>query len=349
MEYRKLGVSNLQLGTIGLGCWAFGGGSYWGEQNQKDVDRVVHEALECGINYFDTAEVYNEGASEISLGKALQGRRNEAIVGTKITPANTEPATLRKHCEESLARLNTDYIDVYVLHWPISPHSIEHFSDDARLFVSPPSIDEAFHTLRSLQAEGKIREIAISNHGVKQMKQVLGTGTKIVANQLAYNLLSRAIESSILPLCIERGVGVIAYMPLQQGLLTGKYHRPEAMKPMQARSRHFHHTRGSGTRHGENGAEQEVFQAISEIRHIAEEMHVDMSVLALSWVISNPAVTTAIVGCRNTKQLENNLQALDCPLDLSTLSKLNDITLPVLEKLGDNPDYYENRLNSRIE
>lgn len=349
MERRKLGSSDLYVGKIGLGCWAFGGGNYWGEQNQKDVDRVVHGALDLGVNYFDTAEVYNEGASENSLGIALKGRRSEAVIGTKVSPANTEPSALRKHCEESLRRLDTDYIDLYMLHWPISSNSIKHYSDDACLIASPPSLLGAMETLNALKKEGKVREIAVSNHGVNQMRQVLVTGSKIVANQLAYNLFSRAIEANVLPMCVKQNIGIIAYMPLQQGLLTGKYEHADEIRPMLARSRHFYHGRGSGSRHGEDGAEAEIFQALAGIRDIAQELQIDMSVLALSWVIANPAITTAIVGARNANQLASNLAAAKYQLDESTRLRLDNITRPVLGKLGDNPDYYQNRLNSRID
>src|SRR5208282_1318175 len=111
MEYRKLGKSDLHVSVLGVGTWPFGGGDYWGAQNQDDVDQVVHRALDLGINFFDTAEMYNNGASETSLGIALKGQRDRAIIGSKVTPANAAPDTMRKSCEQSLKRLGTDYID----------------------------------------------------------------------------------------------------------------------------------------------------------------------------------------------------------------------------------------------
>ncbi|TBL78193.1 aldo/keto reductase [Paenibacillus thalictri] len=348
MKKRQLGSSGLEVSVLGLGCWQFGGGSYWGEQDQKDVDEVVHLALEQGINYFDTAEVYNDGDSEISLGKALKGIRHQAVIGSKISTAHVRADVLKAHCEASLKRLQTDYIDLYMLHWPINPLAVKHFTNDPEMIASPPNVQEVFETLRTLQQEGKIRHIGISNHGVKQMEEVAHTGVPVVANELAYNLLSRAIEEKVLPLCRERNIGIIGYMPLQQGLLAGKFGSLDEIRPQQARTRHFHHSRGAGTRHGEEGAEAEMIQALRDIKALSGELGVHMITLSLAWAIANEAVTTTIVGSRNAAQLQLNAAAASYEISRETMDKLNEITDPVLRKLGDNPDYYENRNNSRV-
>ena len=165
MELRKCGTAGLALPALGVGCWAFGGGEYWGSQDQGDVDAVVHAAIDAGCNYFDSAEVYNNGASESSLGTALEGVRHRAIVGTKVSPSNCYAATLREHCEQSLRRLRTNYIDLYMVHWPIHPHSIRHFTNDEKVIGNPPRVEEAFDTLNRLRQEGKIRHIGVSNFG----------------------------------------------------------------------------------------------------------------------------------------------------------------------------------------
>jgi myo-inositol catabolism protein IolS len=348
MKKRKLGESNLEVSVLGMGCWQYGGGSYWGEQSQKDVDEVVHKALDFGVNYFDTAEVYNDGESELSLGISLKGRREKAIIGSKISTSNTHSSVLRAHCEASLKRLQTDYIDLYMLHWPISPLSVKHFTQDAALIANPPQLSEVFEALQSLQKEGKIRHIGISNHGIQQMKEVQAAGVKIAANEMAYNLLSRAIEESILPYCIKNQIGVIGYMPLLQGLLTGKYASLDGLRPLQARSRHFHHSRGEGTRHGEEGAEVEISQALREIGLLADELGIHTIILSLAWAVANEAICTTIVGSRNAAQLELNIQGASYELTPHTIQRLNEITEPVLQRLGSNPDYYESRLNSRI-
>ncbi|WP_185819704.1 aldo/keto reductase [Salibacterium salarium] len=347
IEKRRLGKSNLHISVVGMGCWQYGGGDYWGEQSQTDVNRVVHQALDYGVNYFDTAEIYNAGKSEQSLGEALRGRRNEAIIGTKVTPANAYPEDLRKSCEESLKRLQTDYIDLYMVHWPINPLSIKHFTDDQTTINNPPDIRESFNTLETLKKEGKIRNIGISNHGIKQMTELQQLEVDIVTNELPYNLLSRAIETELIQHCRSKDIGIIGYMPLQQGLLTGKY-AIDDIKPTQARSRHFHHSRGEQTRHGEEGAELEIRKALKEITELSQQYDVNLITLSLSWVLSNPNITTTIVGCRNEGQLEQNLKGASYNMPPELLSKLNNITRPVLDKLGSNPDYYENRHNNRI-
>ncbi|WP_127580338.1 aldo/keto reductase [Paenibacillus koleovorans] len=348
MIIRQLGQSELKVSVLGMGCWQYGGGAYWGAQLQKDVDEVVHRALDMGINFFDTAEVYNDGESERSLGIALKGKRDQVIIGNKVSTSNVRPSVLKERCEASLKRLGTDYLDLYMLHWPLNPISAKHFSADPDVVNQLPGVQEVFEALFSLQKEGKIRHIGISNHGVQQMKEVQATGVPVVTNELPYNLVSRAIEESILPYCVQNHIGVIGYMPLAQGLLAGTYPTLDDMKPMQTRSRHFHHSRGEGTRHGEEGAEAELAIAIQEIQELAEEIGTDILTLSLAWTVANEAITSTIVGSRNVKQLEANIRGALYPITSDVKARLNEITEPVLRKLGSNPDYYENRSNSRV-
>jgi myo-inositol catabolism protein IolS len=161
-------------------------------------------------------------------------------------------------------------------------------------------------------------------------------------------LLSRASEDSVLPYCIRHNIGVIGYMPLLQGLLTGKYSTVDEMRPFQSRTRHFHHSRGQGTRHGEEGAEPEIHQALKEIKLLADELGVHVIVLSLAWAVAKEAVSTTIVGSRNVEQLLLNVQGAEYVLPEDAYRRLNEITEPVLQKLGNNPDYYENRHNSRV-
>ncbi|WP_163538178.1 aldo/keto reductase [Gracilibacillus sp. YIM 98692] len=348
MEKRRLGNSNLMVSVLGMGCWQYGGGTYWGDQSQNDVNTIVGEALDLGINYFDTAEVYNNGESEKSLGIALKNKREQAIIGTKFNPAQAYPSSIKKACENSLKRLQTDYIDLYMLHWPIHSHSIRHFTDDEEIINTSPNIQLAFETLNQLRKEGKIRYIGISNHGINQMQEVRSTNIPFLCNELPYNLFSRGIEKDILPNCEENNVGVIGYMPLQQGLLTGKYKNLDEVKPMQARSRHFHYLRGEGTRHREKGAEEEITRALPEIQDIANELGVHIIELALAWTISDQRISTVVAGSRTKKHLDLNVQAAYLKLDDKIIQRLNEITKPILDKLGSNPDYYETRVNSRI-
>lgn len=349
MEIKRLGNSDIFLSTLGMGCWAYGGGKYWGDQNQKDVDDVVHAALDQGINYFDTAEVYNDGESEISLGLALKGRRTEAVIGTKVSTSNTKTATLIEHCEASLKRLGTDYIDIYMLHWPINPKSIEHFTTDKNLITSPPSVEEAFETLVKLQKEGKILEIGISNHGVEQMKEIQKTGTRVIVNELPYNLISRGIEDGILPYCIQNNIGVLGYMAMQQGILAGIYSSIESIPAAQAHSRHFHYTRGGEqSRHGEAGAEEEIFQMLSSMQKIAKEINSNIPTLSLAWAMEKDGISFTLVGSRNVDELKMNVNTASMKLPTDVVDELNQLSDPVFKKIGSNIDYYESKENSRI-
>jgi aryl-alcohol dehydrogenase-like predicted oxidoreductase len=330
IEHRNYGKRGLSLSVLGIGCWPFGGGDYWGSQDQQDVEAVVSLALDHGINYFDTAEAYNDGRSEESLGKALIGRRSDAIIGTKIPPSAVEPKTLRQHCEASLKRLQTDYIDIYMIHWPI---------------VDLP-VQPAFATLSQLQAEGKIKSIGVSNFGVQQLQEALATGARIEINQLGYSLVSRAIEDELMPLCALHQIGILTYSPLAQGLLTGKYHSADEMPAVRTRTRHFRGDR-TGSRHGEAGAEEETFFAVEGIKKVALELQVPMSQLSLAWILAHPEITCVLPGIRNVDQLKENMAAVELHLSTDVVSLLNQITQPVLDKLGTAPDYFQGRTSGR--
>ncbi|MFX0101355.1 MAG: aldo/keto reductase, partial [Candidatus Hodarchaeota archaeon] len=170
MQYRKLGNTHHKVSVLGFGCWQLGKGTYWNSEKQKqsDINKLVCEALDLGINYFDTAEMYNGGNSESSLGIALEGRRDEVIIGTKISPSNCNPDEIEKHLDASLKRLRTSYIDIYMLHWPLNPKSVEHFTKDVSVINELPTVEKVFETLVALKNEGKIRHLGVSNHGVTQ-------------------------------------------------------------------------------------------------------------------------------------------------------------------------------------
>jgi len=340
-------AGDLQIAPISIGCWSFGGGAYWGEQSQSDVDAVVGGALEAGVNLFDTAEGYNGGDSEISLGRALKGRRQKAVIMTKVPPEFAHLPDLARHCDESLRRLDTDYIDIYALHWPLNKRAIQPGTQDPYLLEYHADAAEAFDGLQRLQKAGKIRHIAVSNFGVVQLTEVVEqTGVRPVLNEILYNLISRGIEEEVLPCCVKNDVGILAYMPFHQALLTGKYDSVDEMPANQMRTRHFHAKRGG--RHGGEGFEEDTFQTVAAINALAGELGIPMSQLALSWVVQQGGVASALVGCRNTKQLQQNLAAAREPLAQTVMDRLDAITTPLLYKLGHHPDYYESTATSRI-
>lgn len=321
IETRLCGKSNIEISPMGIGCWSYGGGDYWGPQAQSDVTAVAHVALDAKINFFDTAEGYNSGRSEEALGFALKGRRHEAIIGTKVgTP---DPATIRERCEASLQRLQTDYVDIYMIHWPHDEFSI----------------DESMAELVRLREDGLIRAIGVSNFGVSQLTAALETGTEIAVNQLCYNLLSRAIEIELLPLCQKHGLGILGYMPLLQGLLTGKYKSADEMPPVHSRFRHFKDERPMAN-HGEEGAEDEVFSTLESIRKLAETEQVPMSRLAIAWTMARPGITSMLVGTRTVDELKENLCAIEYTPSNDVIDRLEQLTFPLLKKMGTNPDYF---------
>lgn len=333
MDQISCGKDGLYLSRLGVGCWSFGGseGDYWGAQDQAEVEDMVNKALDEGVTYFDTAEAYNNGRSEEALGRALRRRRAEAIIGTKVSPQHASPELLRKHCEASLRRLDTEYIDLYMLHWPLTEFP-----------VGP-----ALETMAALKKEGKIRFIGLSNFGVQQLREVARVGVTIAANQLCYSLLSRAIEFEIAPECIRMGIGIIAYMPLQQGLLTGKYTTPDDVPDIRARTRHFNGSRPL-SRHGEPGAEKEVFDFLADLRAISTQTGIAPGSLALSWAARRPGITCTLAGLRSREQLTSAAQASMFNLPPDTMSKLTKLTEGIKTKLGSNADYFSGSTDSRI-
>jgi aryl-alcohol dehydrogenase-like predicted oxidoreductase len=347
MKQTKLGKSDISVSAMTVGCWPFGGGEYWGEQSQKDVDSVVHAALDLGVNTFDTAEMYNDGNSERALGIALKGVRDKAVIISKIGPSNCH--NVRKHCVESLERLGVDYLDVYMLHWPINKLALEHFTSDNSIIQTPPTIESAYYQLNELKKEGLIRSIGMSNFGRKQMEEVVDTGIQVDVNEMSYNIVSRAIEAEIAPYCLENNISIIGSMGLQQGLLAGIYQTVDDVPPHQAHSRHYSQERGKGTsRHYEAGAEKELFEAVNQLRKIADDLHIHIAQLSIAWILKKPFMASTLVGSRNINELEMNVKACSYALPDEAEKLIDKISQPVLDILGNNPDYYEHSSKSRI-
>ena len=343
MEYR--GTHYFKLPVLGIGSWAFGGGDYWGPCSQAEVNEVVRYAVEHGCNFFDTAELYYNGSSESSLGVAIKGMdRSKVLVGSKISPSNTEPHKLIEHCEASLRRLQTDYIDLYMVHWPITPHAIRSFTTEP---MATPSVSEAFGTLMALQRAGKIRYIGVSNFGRAKLDEALATGAAIAINELPYSLLTRAIEFEILPYCQSRGVGVVGYMSLLQGILGDAYPTFDDIPVWQRRTRHFDSRRTPQCRHGLPGAEAETAVALQAIRLLAQNHGMSTPEMALKWAIAGKGITSALCGCRTVAKLRPNIKAATEPLPLDLWEKLNQITEPLLKTMGPSFDYWENPANDR--
>lgn len=323
MKYRNLGRTDIQVSTVCLGCWSLIGDFTWGDQDEADSVAAIHASLDAGVNFFDTAEGYGGGRSEEMLGRELAGVRKSVVLATKVQPDHLRAADVRRSCEASLRRLRTDYIDLYQVHWPEAN--------------SP--VAETMAALEGLKAEGKVRAIGISNCGVSYMGEFLQAG-RIEANQLCYSLLWRPIEPAIQPMCVEQGVSILAYSPLCQGLLTGKFDSADEVPPSRARTRLFSAQRPHSM-HREAGCEAEMFAAMLEMRPVCTSLGVAMADLALAWVLARPGVASVVAGARNDRQARINARAGDMQLPPDVVEKLAAITEKVKAYAGANPDLWK--------
>ena len=323
MRYTNLGSTDIEVSRMALGCWPFAGGTVWGPQDDADSMAAVHAALDNGVNFFDTAEGYDDDSnSEEVLGRALVGRRTEAVIATKVSANNLRPEDVKSHCEASLQRLQTDYIDLYQIHWP--NHDVD--------------VADTMSALLQLKQDGKVRAIGVSNFGVVDLSEVLEYGT-VVTDQLPYNLLWRAIEFEIQPLCVARDVGLICYSPLAQGMLAGRYNNADEVPPGLSRSRHFSSERELAI-HGESGQEAETFAAIAKVKEIADSLGAHPATASLAWVLSRPGVTSLLVGARNAREVELNLPAFEYELPSDVESQLSCATETLKNALGASPDMW---------
>jgi len=304
MQRRRVG--SLEVSQVGLGCNNFGA-----RLDQEHTTEVVNAALEVGINFFDTADIYGDTQSEVFLGKALGSRRADVVVATKFgMPLNggggAHPDYVRSACEASLRRLGTDYLDLYQVHFP----------DDT------VPISDTLGALSELVAAGKVREIGCSNFSVAQLKEArdaAGEGPHFVSVQNQYSLLDRSPErDGVLALCEEWGLGFLPFYPLANGLLTGKF-RPGEPVP-------------EGTRLALMPPERSVHWLSDEFQRrvealltYADEVKVPILSLAFSWLLSHPSVSSVIAGASNPQQIAANAAALTTlsPEQLDTLNQLS--------------------------
>ena len=291
MDYRQLGRTDLNVSTITFGCWAMGG-HMWGEVDDTNSIAAVRRALELGINFYDTADIYGFGHSEEVLAEALGSRRDEVLIATKGTVRHEEPrgfwndssrAWLLQACDDSLRRLKTDRIDLYQLHWPDADTPIE----------------ESMGALRELIDAGKIRYAGVSNYNVQQMTECL-KHLDIVSLQPPYSLVQRQVEQEILPFCLEHHLGVLAYSPMYRGLLTGKFTAEATFGEDDLRA---HDGNFQGEQLRKNLAR------VEKLKAMAAEYGKTVAQLALAWVLSHPAMTVALCGAKKPSQIEESAGA----------------------------------------
>lgn len=308
---RKLGNSDMDLTPIGFGAWAIGGGDWqfsWGQQDDGDSIAAIHRALDLGINWIDTAAIYGLGHSEEVVARALKGVSSKPYIFTKCSLRWREDksiynsinaASVAEELEASLRRLQVETIDLYQVHWPNPEEEIE----------------EGWAALERLRQQGKIRWIGVSNFNVEQMERARKIAP-ITSLQPPYSMLRRAIEEKILPYAQEHGIGVINYSPMLSGLLTGKM-TAERVAAMPADDWRRKAVEFNEPRLSRN------LRLVGLLREIGSHHNVTPGVVAVAWTLHHPAITAAIVGGRNARQVEETAAALTFRLSEDEYRQIN--------------------------
>ena len=315
MEYRALGSSGLRVSVLTMGTMTFGGRGEFADVGSTGLDearRQVDQCLAAGVNLFDTADVYSGGLSEEILGQALQGRRDQVLVATKVRmPMGDGPndAGLSRHhivtgCEASLRRLGTDHIDLYQVHeWDgLTP------------------LEETLAALDLLVRSGKVRYVGASNYAGWQLMKALGTADRLglprfVSQQIYYSLQAREAEYELIPAAVDQGLGVLVWSPLAGGLMSGKYRR-DRQPP--AGSRQLTEWNEPPVRD-----QDALYETVDVLVSIGEERGVSAAQVALAYLLGRPAVTSLVVGAKTAEQLADNLAAADLALTAEERERLD--------------------------
>ncbi len=322
MDYRQLGGSGLRVSALTLGTMTFGGrggAAMVGNTDAEGAARMIDMCLEAGVNFIDTADVYSSGLSEEILQKALKGRRDRVLLGTKARmPMGQGPndAGLSRHhliaaCEDSLRRLGTDHVDLYQVHeWD-----------------GQTPLEETLDTLDTLVRVGKVRYIGCSNYAGWQVMKALGISERrslqrFVSQQIHYTLQAREAEYELVPVSIDQGLGILVWSPLAGGLLSGKYRRGEAWP--------------EGARHTTEWDEppirdeEALYDIVDALLEIAGEHGASAAQVAIAWLLGRPAVTSVVIGARTEDQLADNLKAAELELSDEERSRLDTVSAPPL-------------------
>ncbi|AKU50399.1 aldo/keto reductase [Xanthomonas arboricola] len=319
METRFLGRSGFKVPVLGLGAGTFGGKgplfSAWGDTDVAQAQRMIDLCLEAGLNLFDTADVYSDGASEEILGQALQGRRDQVILSTKTglrlgdgpNDAGASRFRLLRAVDASLRRLRTDYIDLLQLH----------------AFDAMTPMEETLSTLDALVRAGKVRYLGASNYAGWQLMKSLAVAdaqgwSRFVANQTYYSLAGRDYEWELMPLGIDQGVGAVVWSPLGWGRLTGKLRRGQAL-PEHSR---LHATAAAGPAI----SDERLFDIVDVLDAIAEETGRSVPQIAINWLLQRPTVSTVLIGARDEAQLRQNLGAVGWSLTDAQRARLDAVS-----------------------
>jgi aryl-alcohol dehydrogenase-like predicted oxidoreductase len=314
MDLRRLGKSDLKISPILMGTWQ-AGKEMWVGIDDAQTAGAIHAAFEAGITAFDTAEAYGQGHSERILGAAVSDFRDRVILATKVFANHLEADQVIEACHRSLKNLKTEVIDLYQIHWPAGSFK-----------TKAVPIGETMGALNQLKEEGKIRAIGVSNFSQRQLEEASQYG-RIDSLQPPYSLFWRHVENDAMPYCVENDITILAYSPMAQGLLTGKFAKDHKFQNGDHRARnrlfkpeHF----------------QRVHQALDGLRPLAEKKDISLGQLALSWVIAH-AGACAIAGARRPDQAVQNAAAAEVSLSDDDLAKMDEIGSLVTDYLDDDP------------
>jgi aryl-alcohol dehydrogenase-like predicted oxidoreductase len=322
MEYRSLGLSGIKVSELAFGAWAIGGWM-WGGNDSKDSIEAIEKAVDNGMTTIDTAAVYGFGLSEELVGKVIKGKREKVQILTKFGLTWNEKKgefyfsskdnkgkdvdiyrysskeKVINDCELSLKRLGTDYIDLYQIHWadPTTP------------------VSETMEALDILVQKGKIRAGAVCNYSPELMEEAVKT-FNIASNQVPYSMVNRGIEKDIVPYCTGKNIGILAYSPLQRGLLSGKIRQEHKFNDGDTRPNTVYYKEPNLSR---------ILQLIDNLRDFANERDITLSQLVLNWTIRQPGITCVLAGARNAAQVLDNVKAAGFRLTNEEIRKINDL------------------------
>jgi len=322
MEHRTLGQSDIKVSELAFGAWAIGGWM-WGGADSKDAIKAIETAVDHGMTTIDTAAVYGFGLSEELVGKAIKGKRSKVQILTKFGLSWTEKKgefyfasqdndgkdieiyrysskeKVISDCEVSLKRLGTDYIDLFQIHWadPTTP------------------VSETMEALEILLKQGKIRAGAVCNYSAELMTEAEKT-FKIASNQVPYSMVRRDIETDIVPHCLSNNIGILAYSPLQRGLLTGKIKQGHKFNSGDTRPATMYYKEPNFSR---------IMHLTDSLEEMAQDINVTLSQLVLNWTIHQPGITCALAGARNAAQVLDNVKAADFHLSKEEIAGINEL------------------------
>jgi len=321
MDYRLLGRTGVEVSPLALGTMMFGA---WGNKDTDDSIRVIHRALDAGINFVDSADVYSAGESEEIVGKALKGRRDDVVLATKFAmpvsgggPMGEGPNRsggsrryIMTAVEDSLRRLDTDYIDLYQVHRPSALMDVE----------------ETLGALTDLVRQGKVRYIGSSSYSGSQIVEAQvasrdGNLARFVTEQPPYSILVRGIEQDVLPTTLRHGMGTLSYSPLAGGWLSGKWKKDAAPVPTSA-------NRPSARFDMTTAANQRKLEVVDALGRIADEAGITLIEMAIAFAINHPGITSALIGPRTMEQLESQLSAAKVTLSAETLDRIDELVAP---------------------